>query len=139
MRVKSFPAGAALIFAVARREQQWPFDAGQRCVRFCRTLSSLIAFAKRFAPKRKWNDPLVSPAFGDPAGLPPLLIQAGAAETLLDDSLRFAKKAKDAGVDVELEVWPDMIHVWHVFASFLGEGRQAIERIASFSKEQTSA
>ncbi len=73
--------------------------------------------------------PLASPVFADLRGLPPLLIQVGAAEVLLDDSTRLAEKARAGGVEVELEVWPDMIHVWHAFASLVPEGQEAIDRI----------
>ena len=93
--------------------------------------------AKRFAPKAELRNPLVSPVHADLGGLPPLLIQVGAAESLLDDSLRVAERARAAGVDVTLEVWPDMIHAWHVFAPMLEEGRRAIVRIGSFVTEQT--
>jgi acetyl esterase/lipase len=75
---------------------------------------------------------LASPLFADLAGLPPLLVQVGTAETLLDDSVRFAARARAAGVDVELEPWEDMIHVWHSFATMVPEGRQAIERIGEY-------
>ena len=84
------------------------------------------------------RNPLVSPLHADMAGLPPLLIQVGAAETLLDDNLRCAEAARSAGVDVKLEVWPDMIHAWHVFAPMLEEGRQAIQRIGDFVKDRTA-
>lgn len=70
-------------------------------------------------------------------GLAPLLIQVGAAETLLDDSLRVAENARAAGVHVDLEVWPDMIHAWHVFAPMLEEGRKAIARIGEFVRDRT--
>ena len=76
--------------------------------------------------------PLVSPLFADPAGLPPLLIQVGSDETLLSDSTLFAEKARAAGVDVTLDVWKGMQHVWQYAASMLPEGRQAIERIGEF-------
>ncbi len=72
--------------------------------------------------------PLASPFYADLRGLPPLLVQVGSAEVLLDDSVNFAERAKTAGVDVTLEVWDDMPHVWHGFASFLPEGQQAIDR-----------
>jgi acetyl esterase/lipase len=81
------------------------------------------------------DDPLVSPLYGDLSGLPPLLIQVGDAEVLLDDSTRFAEKASKAGVDVILEVWPDMPHVWHAFAPFLPEALLAIERIGAFVRK----
>jgi acetyl esterase/lipase len=62
----------------------------------------------------------------------------GSAETLLDDSLRLAERAKSADVDATLEEWEEMIHVWHAFASLLPEGRQAIERIGEYLEERFS-
>jgi acetyl esterase/lipase len=87
------------------------------------------------------SDPLVSPLYGDYHGLPPMLIQVGDAEVLLDDSTRVAEKAKAAGVDVTIEVWDEMIHVFQIFAPTLPEGRQAIDRIGEFVKQhvQTKA
>ena len=79
--------------------------------------------------------PLVSPIHADLSGLPPILVQVGTSETLLDDSTRLAAKAKGDGVDVTLEVWDEMIHVWHFFAGMLPEGQQAIERIGEFIQE----
>jgi monoterpene epsilon-lactone hydrolase len=76
--------------------------------------------------------PLAAPLYAELSGLPPLLIQVGGAERLLDDSTRLAERARKAGVDVTLEVWDDMIHVWHVFASLLPEARQAIDAIGAF-------
>jgi len=56
---------------------------------------------------------------------------------LLDDSTRFAERAKAAGVSVELEVWDEMIHIWPYFAAILPEGRQAIDRMGAFIKTHT--
>ena len=81
------------------------------------------------------DDPLVSPLYGDLTGLPPLLLHVGDAEVLLDDSTRFAERAQQAGVDVTLEVWPDMPHVWHAFAPFLPEATRAIEQIGAFVRK----
>jgi monoterpene epsilon-lactone hydrolase len=78
------------------------------------------------------KDPLVSPLFGDPTGLPPLLIHVGEVETLRDDAVRFAQRATEAGVEVTLEVWPEMIHVWHVFGPDVPESEAAVARIAEF-------
>jgi epsilon-lactone hydrolase len=72
------------------------------------------------------RSPLAAPIHADLAGLRPLLIQVGAAETLLDDALRLAKAAGAADVRVELEIWPEMIHVWHLFHPMLTAGRGAI-------------
>lgn len=77
-----------------------------------------------------------SPCFADLAGLPPLLVQVGTAETLLDDSRRLADRAKTSGVDVALEEWDEMIHVWHAFAALLPEGQRAIDRIGEFLSER---
>jgi epsilon-lactone hydrolase len=67
--------------------------------------------------------------------LPPVLIQVGTAEVLLDDATRIAERAKAAGVKVSLEVWDDMIHVWQLFAPILPEGQQAIDRSGAFIRE----
>jgi acetyl esterase/lipase len=79
--------------------------------------------------------PLASPLHARLDGLPPLLIQVGTAETLLDDAIRFARRAQAAGIAVTLEPWEEMIHVWQFFAFTLPEGRQAIARIAEFIRQ----
>ncbi|HEY0911655.1 MAG TPA: alpha/beta hydrolase [Bradyrhizobium sp.] len=76
-------------------------------------------------------DPLASPLYGDLAGLPPLLIQCGDRETILDDSVRFAERARHAGVTVELEIYPAMIHVFQAFGE-LNAARQAFARAGPF-------
>ncbi len=76
--------------------------------------------------------PLASPLFGDLSGLPPIMLQTGEAEVLLDDSIRFAKKAQQAGAEVVLDTWPDMPHVFQGFAPFLPEANLALRRIAEF-------
>jgi monoterpene epsilon-lactone hydrolase len=78
------------------------------------------------------RSPYASPLYGDPTGLPRSLIQVGSDEIMLDDSVRMAQKMRAAGVDVELEVWPLMPHVWQIFAGFLPESRRAIEKIGTF-------
>jgi epsilon-lactone hydrolase len=77
-------------------------------------------------------DPLVSPLYADLAGLPPLLIQVGDRETVLDDSVMLTDLARAAGVDVSLEVWDGMIHVFQMFGAELPEALQAIASIAGF-------
>ncbi len=80
--------------------------------------------------------PLASPLHARLDGLPPLLIQVGTAETLLDDSTRFAERAKSAGVEVTLEEWEDMIHVFQAFSPLLPEADRAIERIGGWLRER---
>jgi len=78
------------------------------------------------------RSPLASPYFADLRGLPPLLIQVGSREVLLSDAMLFAEKARLAGVEVTLEVWPGMQHEWHFAAKLMPEGRRAIARIGEF-------
>jgi epsilon-lactone hydrolase len=83
------------------------------------------------------GDPFASPVFADLQGLPPMLIQVGNAEVLLDDARQLADNAKEAGVDVTFEPWEDMVHVWH-FYPWLPEARQAAERISAFIGEHVA-
>ncbi|UPK02798.1 alpha/beta hydrolase [Bradyrhizobium sp. 170] len=77
-------------------------------------------------------DPLASPLYADLGGLPPLLIQVGDRETVLDDSVMFTDMARAAGIDVTLEVWDGMIHVFQMFGAELPEAHRAIASIAGF-------
>ena len=99
----------------------------------------LLAMAKAYLGDANPRLPLAAPLYADLTGLPPLLIQVGTAETLLDDSTRLAERARSAGVDVVLEPWEDMIHVWHLFASMLPEGQQAVDRIGEFIRERVGS
>ena len=76
--------------------------------------------------------PLVSPLFADLAGLPPLLLHAGGDECLLDDSVRFGEAAEAAGVDVTVEVWEAMMHVWHMLAPRFPEAEAAHASIGAW-------
>ncbi len=94
--------------------------------------------AKMYLGDADTRNPLASPVHADLHGLPPLFIHVGDAEILLSDSTRVADKAKAAGIDVSLEVWDEMIHVWHLFASILPEGQQAIEQLGEFIRERVA-
>ena len=77
-------------------------------------------------------DPRVSPLYADLAGFPPTLIQVGSAETLLADATRFAAAAGAADVAVTLEIWPHMIHAWHLWNARLADGRRALASAGAF-------
>ena len=77
-------------------------------------------------------NPLASPLYADIRRLPPMLIQVGSAETLLDDAVRLAGAAGTADVRVMLEVWPDMIHAWHLFYQQVAAGRRALADVGAF-------
>ena len=94
--------------------------------------AGLEFMAKTYLGGADPKNPLASPLHADFAGLAPLLIQVGAAETLLDDSTRLAALAGAAHVAVTLEVWPEMIHVWHVMHPVLAAGRRAIVNGGAF-------
>jgi epsilon-lactone hydrolase len=84
------------------------------------------------------KEPLVSPLYGDLAGLPPLLIQVGTEEVLFNDSTRLHEKALAAGVDSTLEEWDGQVHVFQMMGWMVPEGQQAIDRIGEFAKKAFS-
>ena len=81
--------------------------------------------------------PLAAPLYADLTGLPPILIQVGTSETLLDDATRLAERAKEAGVDITLEPWEEMIHVWQFYASMVPEAKKAVKDIGNFILRHT--
>lgn len=98
----------------------------------------LLGMANLYLGGADPKDPLAAPLHANLAGLPPLFIQVGDAETLLDDATRITERAQKADVNVTLKIWDEMPHVWHLFAPILPEGQQAIEEIGAFFKEQTA-
>jgi epsilon-lactone hydrolase len=91
----------------------------------------ILALARNYLGQGDPRDPLASPLYADLKGLPPLLIQVGDRETVLDDATMFANKARAAGVDTELQIWDGMIHVFQMFSE-IPEARRAIASIATF-------
>jgi len=81
------------------------------------------------------KDPRVSPLYADLKGFPPVLIQVGSAETLLDDATRFATVAGAADVRVTLEIWPQMIHAWPLWNARLEPGRRALASAGAFIRQ----
>lgn len=92
----------------------------------------LTNMAKAYAGKESLDHPLISPVFADLKGLPPILIQAGGIEALVDDSITLAEQAKKAGVEVKLEVYENMTHVFQNFGDNLSESRKAYKSINQF-------
>jgi epsilon-lactone hydrolase len=83
-------------------------------------------------PTREAQAPQLAPVHADLHGLPPMLIQVGSAETLLAYAVRLARAAGAAGVRVNLEVWPDMIHAWTLFYQQVAAGRRALRSVGAF-------
>lgn len=94
----------------------------------------LEIFSKRYYADSDPKDPLISPLFADVKGFPPTLIQVGGHEVLFDDSIRMAQKMNKAGVQVRLEIYENMMHVWQFFGGIVPEANQAIEEIGEFVK-----
>lgn len=93
----------------------------------------LEELAKAFAPANmERKDPRLSPLHADLKGLPPMLIQVGSAETLLDDAVRLAAAAGEADVSTTLEIWPNMIHAWPLWNAELEPGRRALAHAGAF-------
>ncbi|HEY2186244.1 MAG TPA: alpha/beta hydrolase [Xanthobacteraceae bacterium] len=84
------------------------------------------------APGMNGKDPRVSPLYADVRSFPPTLIQVGSAEALLDDATRFAAVLGAADVAVTLEIWPHMIHAWHLWNAHLEPGRRALVNAGAF-------
>jgi len=84
-----------------------------------------------YAGEYKLDHPWISPLFADLHGLPPVLLHVGDDEILLDDSTRFAEKARSCGVDTTLVVWPEMFHVFQIF-TFVPEAKKANRQISAF-------
>lgn len=120
------PGAAFLISPWADLSNSLPTIASKAAEDPMISKARLDAFTGAYLGGGDVRQPLASPLNGDLAGLPPVLIHVGAAECLLDDAVGVARRLGAAGVDTRLEIWPDMIHVWHFFAPMLGEGRDAI-------------
>ena len=98
----------------------------------------LVSFAQAFLQGQDPKTPLAAPLHADLSGLPPILIQVGSIEVLLDDAKRLAERAKAAGTEAKLEVVEGVPHVWHWYGSFLAEARNSINRIGDFVRRHTT-
>lgn len=92
----------------------------------------LMTMAAHYRGALPAEDPRVSPLFADLSGLPPMLIQVGDHETLLGDAEELDRRARAAGVETRLEIWDEMIHVFHMFHFMLPEAAEANRRIGEF-------
>lgn len=97
----------------------------------------LLWMAGMYLNGKDAKTPLAAPLHADLKGLPPILVQVGTAETLLDDSTRIAEKLHAAGVEVRLSAWPNMLHVFPLFAPILSEGRDGCLEIGIFIRGKT--
>jgi epsilon-lactone hydrolase len=95
-------------------------------------ITKISGLAHAYAAGTDLRHPHVSPLYGDPTGLPSTLIHVGGDEILRDDAVQMADGMRSSGCDVEIDVWPRMPHVWHLYARILPEARLAMDRIGEF-------
>jgi acetyl esterase/lipase len=98
--------------------------------------AGLTWMANMYLAGKDARTPLAAPLHADLSGLPPILVQVGTAETLLDDATRIAERLHGAGGDVTLSVWPNMPHVFPLFAPILSEGRDGCLEIGRFIRSR---
>jgi monoterpene epsilon-lactone hydrolase len=98
----------------------------------------LLWMAGMYLGGKDAKTPLAAPLHADLKGLPPILVQAGTAEILLDDATRIAEKLHTAGVEVSLAIWPNMLHVFPLFAPILSEGRDGCVEIGNYVRSKTA-
>lgn len=96
--------------------------------------TGILEIAKAYLGGADPRSPLAAPLYADLAGIAPLLIQVGAAETLLDDAIRLAQRAGAADVRVDLQIWPEMVHVWPLFWPELEAGKRALDEAGAWIK-----
>jgi acetyl esterase/lipase len=97
-------------------------------------LNSWTVFSKYYVGDNNPCLPWISPLYGELHGLPPILIYAGDDDELVDDSVRFAEKARAAGVDVRLQVGEKMVHCYPLLPPMIPEARLAMDEICAFIK-----
>jgi monoterpene epsilon-lactone hydrolase len=100
------------------------------------TREGLLGSAQVFLGGHDPRDPLLSPIDNGLTGFPPMLVQVGSAEALLDDARALTARGERDGVAVRLQIWPDMMHTWHRYSDFLPEAQQALDALGSYADER---
>jgi acetyl esterase/lipase len=102
------------------------------------SIEQLRSFVASYLDGHPLDDPLVSPLLGDLTGLPPMLIQGGIGDVMVEDAQRLAERARSHGVETRLELYPVATHDFHVFWSFLPEAADAVQQAGSFARDARS-
>lgn len=127
------PAGGVAISPWADLEMTSPSYTTRDGIDPLCTRDFLVRMARlALGARTRPNAPTASPVHADVRGLPPILVQVGESEVMLSDAIRLASHLAEHRVRVSLEVWPDMFHVWPIFASVLPEGMEALENGSAF-------
>ncbi|SAL83848.1 alpha/beta hydrolase domain-containing protein [Caballeronia terrestris] len=133
------PAGGTAISPWANLEHTGISMTNREGLDPLNTKASLDMLARSFLGNALPNHPLASPVFADVTGLPPIQVQIGENELMLSDAMRLATHLADSRVRVDLEVWPEMFHAWHLYAAILPEARVALQSSVRFLESQLNA
>jgi acetyl esterase/lipase len=131
------PAGVALLCPLVDLTGRSLANRAPDATQPMMTAEMLAYVAGQYLAGHPINDPLVAPLEADLTGLPPLLVQTGTGDPLLDDARRLVEHAQRHGVEVSLELYPVDTHGFHLFWSFLPEAADAIQKLSAFSKGST--
>ncbi len=127
----AMPAGALLFCPwvdLAMREESIRSNRGKDLI----SQERLFSCAEKYAAGKNLKDPLLSPLYGDLERIPPLFIQTGTRDLLYTEAMKLFEKAQKEGVAATLDVWPEMIHAWQLFAPAFPEAQEALERAGAF-------
>jgi acetyl esterase/lipase len=108
-------------------------DNSDRCAMFSKDI--LPVGAHLYLGTHDPRDPLASPYYADLKNLPPMVFQVGEDEILLDDSVRVAEHARQAGIEVEIKTWPVVPHVWQMVHRLLPEARESLRLVDTFLRK----
>jgi epsilon-lactone hydrolase len=133
------PAGAVLLSPWTDLALSGPSHVTRAAADPLLATEGMPGFVRAYLGDRDPRTPLASPLYADLAGLPPLFVQVGDDEVLLDDATRVATRAEAASVKVTLEVWEGMWHVFQQTAARVPEAREAVLRIGAFVRERVAA
>jgi len=102
------------------------------------TPDGLRWFAQTYLGAASGDDPVHNALHADLTGTPPVLIQTGTRDITHQDAILFTERARATGVEVVLDVYPELIHDWHAYGPDLPEGQQALARVGAFLAEHTN-
>jgi monoterpene epsilon-lactone hydrolase len=138
LRVKNIPLPKAIVLFSPVTDFTWTGESIRTNTKSCAmfTHDMLPTGAELYLGEHDPCDALASPLYADLTGLPPMIIHAGEHEILRDDSVRLAERARQAGVSVELKLWPIVPHVWQMAHQLLPEGRESLRLVNEFLDRQ---
>jgi monoterpene epsilon-lactone hydrolase len=138
LRAMNAPLPSAVVLFSPVTDLAWTGDSIRSNTNNCAMFAHQILpiGSELYLGEHNPRDPLVSPLYADLTGLPPMIIHAGEHEILRDDSLRLAERARQAGVSVEIKLWPTVPHVWQMAHQLIPEGRESLRLVNEFLDRQ---